>query len=58
MDLIPKKDWLKWVETGNASDRLLLQVALKIRSGQGLGEQEASIYVFHAKEIELILKDL
>lgn len=57
-DTIPKKDWLHWIETGEASDRLLLQVALKIRSGQSMGEKEASVYVFHAQEIEAILKSI
>jgi hypothetical protein len=55
-DAIPEKDWLHWVETGEASERLLMQVSLKIKMGHGLGEQEASIYVFHASEIEEILK--
>ena len=57
-DAIPNKDWQKWVETGQASDRILMQVALKIKMGHQLGEREASIYVFHASEIESILKDI
>lgn len=57
-DAIPNKDWQKWVETGQASDRILMQVALKIKMGHELGEREASIYVFHASEIEQILKEI
>lgn len=57
-DAIPNKDWQKWVETGEASDRLLTQVALKIKMGHQLGERESSIYVFHAREIEEILKNI
>ncbi len=55
-DAIPEKDWLHWVETGEASERLLMQICLKIKMGHKLGEQEASIYVFHAQEMEEILK--
>lgn len=57
-DAIPNKDWQHWVETGQASDRILMQVALKIKMGHELGEREASIYVFHASEIEQILKEI
>lgn len=57
-DAIPNKDWQHWVETGQASDRILMQVALKIKMGHELGEREASIYVFHATEIEQILKEI
>jgi hypothetical protein len=57
-DAIPNKDWQHWVETGEASDRLLMQIALKIKMGHQLGEKEASIYVFHAGEIERILKEI
>ena len=57
-DAIPNKDWQHWVETGEASERLLTQIALKIKMGHQLGEKEASIYVFHASEIETILKSI
>jgi hypothetical protein len=57
-DAIPNKDWQHWVETGEASERLLMQIALKIKMGHGLGEKEASIYVFHAQEIEELLKTI
>jgi len=57
-DTIPNKDWQKWVETGVASDRILMQVALKIKMGHELGERESSIYVFHASEIEQLLKEI
>ena len=57
-DAIPEKDWQKWVETGKASDRLLMQIALKIKMCHTLGEREASIYVFHAQEIESLLKEI
>ena len=57
-DAIPDKDWQEWVETGIASERLLTQVALKIKMGHDLGERESSIYVFHASEIESLLKDI
>ena len=39
-------------------ERLLLQIALKIKMGHECGEKEASIYVFHAKEIEELLKEI
>ena len=57
-DAIPDKDWQHWVATGEASERLLMQIALKIKMMHILGEREASIYVFHAAEIESILKDI
>jgi hypothetical protein len=57
-DAIPDKDWKHWVSTGEASDRLLMQIALKIKMCHILGEREASIYVFHAQEIEKLLKDI
>lgn len=57
-DAIPNRDWQDWVETGEASDRLLMQIALKIKMGHELGEREASIYVFHASEIEDLLKTI
>ena len=57
-DAIPEKDWQDWVETGEASDRLLMQIALKIKMSHSLGQREASIYVFHAKEIESLLKEI
>ena len=57
-DAIPNKDWNHWVETGEASERLLMQVALKIKMGHDLGERESSIYVFHAQEIEELLKTI
>ena len=57
-DAIPDKDWQEWVSTGIASERLLMQVALKIKMGHGLGERESSIYVFHAGEIESMLKNI
>jgi hypothetical protein len=57
-DAIPEQDWQNWVETGEASDRLLMQIALKIKMCHLLGEREASIYVFHAKEIEDLLKTI
>jgi hypothetical protein len=57
-DAIPNKHWNLWVETGEASERLLMQIALKIKMGHELGEREASIYVFHASEIEELLKTI
>jgi len=57
-DAVPEKDWQNWVETGEASDRLLTQIALKIKMCHTLGEREASIYVFHAREIEDLLKEI
>jgi len=57
-DAIPNKDWKHWVSTGEASDRLLVQIALKIKMGHELSEREASIYVFHSQEIESLLKDI
>ena len=57
-DAIPDKDWQHWVATGEASERLLMQVALKIKMAHDLGKREASIYVFHAPEIEEILKSI
>jgi hypothetical protein len=57
-DAIPNKHWNLWVETGKASERLLMQIALKIKMGHELGEREASIYVFHASEIEELLKTI
>ena len=57
-DAVPEKDWQDWVETGHASARLLMQIALKIKMCHLLGERESSIYVFHAKEIEDLLKEI
>ena len=57
-DAVPEKDWQHWVETGEASERLLMQIALKIKMCHTLGEREASIYVFHAREIEDLLKQI
>ena len=57
-DAIPDKDWKHWVATGEASERLLMQIALKIKMCHTLGEREASIYVFHANEIEKMLKEI
>jgi hypothetical protein len=57
-DTISTNDWLNWVDTGEATDMLLLQLALKIKTGHNLGEREASIYVFHAAEIEKLLKEI
>lgn len=57
-DAIPDKDWQHWVQTGEASERLLMQIALKIKMGHGLGERESSVYVFHASEIESMLKKI
>jgi len=57
-DAVPEKDWQHWVETGEASERLLMQIALKIKMCHNLGEREASIYVFHAREIEDLLKEI
>lgn len=57
-DAVPEKDWQHWVETGEPSERLLMQIALKIKMCHTLGEREASIYVFHAREIEDLLKEI
>jgi hypothetical protein len=57
-DTISTKDWLNWVDTGDATEKLLVQIALKIKMGHDLGEREASIYVFHATEIEKLLKEI
>jgi len=57
-DTIPNKDWLHWVDTGEVSDLLITQIALKIKMGHDLGEKEASIYVFHAREIEDLLNSI
>lgn len=57
-DAIPDKDWQEWVSTGKASERLLMQIALKIKMMHTLGEREASIYVFHASEIEDMLRNI
>lgn len=57
-DTISNSDWTHWVETGEASERLLMQIALKIKMGHECGEKEASIYVFHAKEIEKLLGEI
>lgn len=57
-DTILTEDWLNWVDTGKATEKLLVQIALKIKMGHDLGEREASIYVFHATEIEKLLKEI
>ena len=57
-DTISTKDWLNWVDTGKASEKLLVHLALKIKTGHDLGDREASIYVFHSKQIEKLLKDM
>lgn len=56
MKLLPKKEWVKFVDTGEISDFRAQQIADKIKDNMVLSQQEISIYSVHAQRIEKLLK--
>lgn len=57
MKLLPKKEWVKFVDTGEISDFRAQQIANKIKDNIVLSQQEISIYSVHAQRIEKLLKN-
>lgn len=56
IEIVPDQEWQQWIETGNAEEKRLFSIALRIRQGHDLTIRERSIYVYHGPEIESILK--
>jgi hypothetical protein len=56
MKLLSKKEWIKFVDTGEISDFCAQQIADKIKDNIVLSQQEISIYSVHAQRIEKLLK--
>lgn len=57
-ETIPDQEWNKWIETGKASQKRLHSIALRIRLGHVLDTREQALYIYHAQEIEALLKSL
>lgn len=58
IEIVPDQEWNEWIESGQAEERRLLSIALRIRQGHVLQTREQAMYVYHAPEIESILKNL
>ena len=58
IEIVPDQEWNEWIESGQAEERRLLSIALRIRQGHVLQTREQAMYVYHATEIESILKNL
>lgn len=54
--MIPAAEWAKWIDTGRITEQRLLKLVDKIRTGEILTIQEQSMYIYHATEIEQLLR--
>jgi hypothetical protein len=56
MKILSKKEWAKFVDTGEISDLCAQMIADKIKGNIVLSQQEISIYSVYSQRIEKLLK--